>query len=138
MLPKLLKINSSTSARAQQRLLAEFDFFDQILLQQQQQSPATPAEADLPTSQLPYYLCGNSLSAADISLAVLGGYVVGASYNQHWHPAVDDLPEELQKFIQVMPSTVTFSGLKADGRIAVAAGGIYYTIFHCYFDYYSY
>lgn len=111
MLPRLLKINESTSAKGQQKLLQEFDYFDQILLNHQQQSstqtlnanPATAGVVDnlvLSSQQLPYYLCGDHLSAADISLACLGGYTVKAPYT-HWEPAVKELPAELQASIKV-------------------------------------
>lgn len=107
----LLKINKVTAAKGQQKLLQEFDYFDQILLNRQQQSSAqnlspstaTNAEVDSyerPSQQLPYYLCGDHLSAADISLASLGGYIVEASY-EVWQPALDDLPDELKSLIKV-------------------------------------
>lgn len=106
LLPIFLKIDASTAARGQQRLLEEFDFFDQQLLkQQQQQGRAAPTSATVSTEpqKLPYYLCGGSLSAADVSLACLGGYIVGAPYQQYV-PAVKELPKELEMFIEVILS----------------------------------
>eukprot|EP00878_Enallax_costatus_P015977 GHUV01016753.1.p1 GENE.GHUV01016753.1~~GHUV01016753.1.p1 ORF type:complete len:339 (+),score=59.21 GHUV01016753.1:160-1176(+) len=117
LLPVLLKINKSTTTRGQQKLLAEFDYIDQILLKRQQQSNGQTVTSNTATgvgkhesaqcSQLlPYFLCGKQLSAADISLACLGGYIVGATYQQ-WSPEVDNLPDELKTFIK----TLSFSQL---------------------------
>ncbi|WIA42269.1 hypothetical protein OEZ86_008285 [Tetradesmus obliquus] len=109
LLPKVMAINAATAARGMQRLQEEFDFFDSLLLTQQQQQQqgkkaAVAAAADgSSSSKLPYYLCGPQLTAADVSLAGLGGYVVGVPAGQMglaWSPGIDDMPKELQHFMQ--------------------------------------
>jgi hypothetical protein len=35
LLPKILKVNADTAARGRERLLAEFDYFDQVLTAQE-------------------------------------------------------------------------------------------------------
>jgi hypothetical protein len=75
LLPRLLVVNAATAARGQQRLLAEIDYLDSLLLQQQQQQGAKAAAAtgaagsdavegtpELP--RLPYYLLGSTMSIA--------------------------------------------------------------------------
>jgi glutathione S-transferase len=109
LLPKAMAINASTAARGMQRLLEEFDYFDRILLTQQQQQLGKKAAGGKGgscsrSSKLPYYLCGSELTAADVSLAALGGYVVGvaaADMGLAWSPGIQDMPKELQHFMQV-------------------------------------
>eukprot|EP00879_Flechtneria_rotunda_P012715 GHRR01013278.1.p1 GENE.GHRR01013278.1~~GHRR01013278.1.p1 ORF type:complete len:356 (+),score=131.93 GHRR01013278.1:658-1725(+) len=140
LLPKVLKITDRTAARGRQKLLEEFDHFDQLLWQRQQQylakqqqqqadmATATQQSASLrvtqPTSSsgststgttsntnssasndktLPYYLCGDHITAADISLATLAGYIIGVPSGQLgtlWAPPVTDLPPDLRSFVQ--------------------------------------
>jgi hypothetical protein len=114
LLPKAMAINAATAARGKQRLLEEFDFFDRLLLTQQQKSEAAgkgkPAAAgdnkDSSSSggKLPYYLCGAELTAADVSLAALAGYVVGVPASEMglaWSPGLQQMPAELGQFVQV-------------------------------------
>jgi glutathione S-transferase len=112
LLPKALAINAATAARGQQRLLEEFDYLDSILLTQQQQQQTgkkAAAAAAWPdgsnsSSKLPYYLCGPELTAADVSLAALGGHVVGVPASQMglaWLPSIEQMPKELQASMQV-------------------------------------
>uniref|UniRef100_A0A383VTZ1 GST N-terminal domain-containing protein n=1 Tax=Tetradesmus obliquus TaxID=3088 RepID=A0A383VTZ1_TETOB len=109
LLPKVMAINAATAARGMQRLQEEFDFFDSVLLTQQQQQQqgkkaAVAAAADGSSSgKLPYYLCGPQLTAADVSVAGLGGYVVGVPAGQMglaWSPGIEDMPKELGHFMQ--------------------------------------
>ncbi|KAF6264084.1 hypothetical protein COO60DRAFT_1698526 [Scenedesmus sp. NREL 46B-D3] len=116
LLPKVLAINAATAARAKQRLLEEFDYLDSLLLAQQQQSKeaagqgaAAGADANdassSSSSSLPYYICGPELTAADVSLAALGGYVVGVPASRmglHWSPGMEHMPQELQRFMQTL------------------------------------
>eukprot|EP00882_Tetradesmus_deserticola_P028730 GHRQ01032012.1.p1 GENE.GHRQ01032012.1~~GHRQ01032012.1.p1 ORF type:complete len:191 (+),score=90.48 GHRQ01032012.1:433-1005(+) len=115
LLPQVMNINAATAARGKQRLVAEFDYVDSLLLTQQQQQKeakeaagqgvAAGADASTSNSSLPYYTCGAELSAADVSLAALGGYVVGVPASQMglaWCPRIEDMPQEMQQFMQAL------------------------------------
>jgi hypothetical protein len=64
LLPWLLKINAATAAKGKQRLLAEFDYLDSLLLQQARQQQQQQSNVADGPSRLPYYLCGPELSMA--------------------------------------------------------------------------
>jgi hypothetical protein len=76
LLPRLLVINAATAARGKQRLLAEFDYLDGLLQQQQQGASAVDAAVAIGAEaaeenstapeppRLPYYLFGSTMSIA--------------------------------------------------------------------------
>lgn len=105
LLPVAMNINAKTAERGKEQLLAEFDFFDQLLLSQekhQQQKPAAASAGD--GDALPFYLCGPQLSAADVSLAALAGYIVDVPTRQMglpWLPRIQDMPKDQGHFMQV-------------------------------------
>jgi hypothetical protein len=80
LLPRALAINDATAARGGQRLRAEFDFFDAVLLEQQAnaaQAAQQDGNKDAPAGGcLPYYLTGSKLSAAGELLAAVPASLV--------------------------------------------------------------
>ena len=102
LLPKALKVNAATANRGQRRLLEEFDFVDQLLLEQAETAGAV--EPGNGSGSLPYYLCGSQLSAADIALACLAAPIVEVApqyLGGRWLPNTKDLPSPLQSFLKV-------------------------------------
>jgi hypothetical protein len=80
-LPRLMDVNAATAARGTRRLLEEFDFFDALISAREAEAAAEAKGGDgggggEGPAKLPFYLCGPSLSAADVSLAVLATPVV--------------------------------------------------------------
>jgi hypothetical protein len=134
LLPKAMAINAATAARGKQRLLEEFDFFDHLLLTQQQQSEAagkgeggSVAAGDTKnsnssggsSSKLPFYLCGADVTAADVSLAALAGYVVGISARDMglaWSPKIEQMPADLRQFMQVMVAGIRLQAVDCNER----------------------
>lgn len=73
LLPRLLRINASTAARGRQKLLAEFDYLDGLIIQQQQQQAGAGQACDTASAtadggsgapRLPFYLTGSKMTVA--------------------------------------------------------------------------
>lgn len=86
LLPKLLRVNAATAARGKERLLAEFDYLDSLLVQQQKQqqqggssagdtTTTTAAQGGSSPSKLPFYLLGKEMSIAGVLCAVCGAHM---------------------------------------------------------------
>lgn len=71
LLPLLLKINAATAARGKEKLLAEFDYLDGLLQEQQQQQQsgrvATGVAGGDTSNRLPFFLTGSNMSIAGAS-----------------------------------------------------------------------
>jgi hypothetical protein len=116
LLPRLLGINAKTAARGLQLMLSEFDYFDGLIAKREAEvaaagdgggaSPGPPAKAPLP-----FYLCGSTLSAADVSLATLAGPLVElppcCAAGRYYVPPRAELPAPLRDVVAALTARPT-------------------------------
>lgn len=95
-LPRFLKIDATTAARGGAHLEKEFDFFDALISDRSLISDRGDVKEGRPAA----YLCGPSLSAADVSLATLAGPLLGMDAahagGRYWTPPLEQLPGPLR------------------------------------------
>lgn len=138
LLPRLLRINASTAARGRQKLLAEFDYLDGLIIQQQQQQAGAGQACDTASAtadggsgapRLPFYLTGSKMTVADIQLACLAAPLMGIPNElcSTWLPPLDTMPQDLRHFIQGLQQRPTGKFVldmwRVHGPAARAAGG---------------
>ena len=148
LLPSLLKVNPVTAAKGKERLLREYDYFDQKLSLQLKGGEAAVAAAagggggdsatavaaaagggggetqEKAVQGVGYYLCGDCLTAADVSLATLAAPLLGlgdAGLNPRYSPGVQEFPEEMQELVEVRAEEVGRRG--GQGAIAFVRQG---------------